>query len=163
MLPVYMPMHFIHLHAHSCASPNGFYSVYRCICFPSVHSLQAPTVFIMFTTRCILYAQFVGLPGFYSVYRRICFPSGTSCHSFTFRKSSRELVLVRLCMNVKQVEDSENRYGVFIGFCLKPTHDKFDKPNHTIYSIPKEKTLSLAFCRGKICKIQLFDITLPHH
>ena len=25
-------------------------------------------------------------------------------------------------MNVKQVKDSENRCGVFIGFCLKPTH-----------------------------------------
>ena len=101
--------------------PNGFYSVYRRIYFPnSVHVLQVPTVFIPFTTRCILDAQFVGPNGFYSVYRRICFPSGTSCHSFAFRQSSREFTLVRLYLNVKQVEDSENRYGVFIGFCLKP-------------------------------------------
>ena len=56
------------------------------------------------------------------VYRRICFPNGTSCHSFAFRQSSREFTLVRLYLNVKQVEDSENRYGVFIGFCLKPIH-----------------------------------------
>ena len=80
------------------ASPNGFYSVRHHIYIPSSdYSLQAPTVFIPFTTRCILNAQFVGLTGFYSVYRRICFPSGTKCHS-------------------------ENGCGVFIGFCLKPTH-----------------------------------------
>ena len=66
--------------------------------FPSDSTVsQSPTVFIPFTTRCILNAQFVGLTGFYSVYRRICFPSGTMCHS-------------------------ENGCGVFIGFCLKPTH-----------------------------------------
>ena len=81
----------------------------------------ASTSFFLFTTRCILNAQFVGLTGFYSVYRRICFPGGTSCHSFTFRKSSREFTLVRLYMNVKQVEDSENRCGVYLCFCLKPT------------------------------------------
>ena len=156
MLPVYMPMHFIHLHAHSFASPNGFYSVYRCICFPSVHSLQAPTVFILFTTRCILYAQFVGLPGFYSVYRRICFPSGTSCHSFTFRKSSRELVLVRLCMNVKQVEDSENRYGVYLVFC-QPSSSSFhnipDDSSHNPYiAFPKKRHSALFFAVAKFAK-----------
>ena len=66
--------------------------------FPSDSTVsQPPTVFIPFTIRCIINAQFVGFTGFYSVYRRICFPSGTSCHS-------------------------ENGCGVFIGFCLKPTH-----------------------------------------
>ena len=102
---------------------TGLFCVYRRICLPSsIHGLQVSTVFIPFATRCILNAQFVGLTGFYSVYRRICFPGGTSCHSFAFRQSSREFTLVRLYLNVKQVEDSENRYSVFIGFCLKPTH-----------------------------------------
>ena len=58
------------------ASPNGFYSVRHRIYFPSSdYSLRTPTVFIPFTTRCILNAQFVGLTVFYSVYRRICFRS----------------------------------------------------------------------------------------
>ena len=86
--------------------------------------LHTPLVFILFTTRCILNAQFVGSNGFYSVYRRICFPSGTSCHSFAFRQSSREFTLVRLYLNVKQVEDSENIYGVLSVFvkALPYTH-----------------------------------------
>ena len=32
-----------------------------------------------------------------------------------------------------------------------------------INDISKEKSICLAFCRGKICKIQVFDTTLPHH
>ena len=121
---------------------TGLFCVYRLICLPSsVRGLQAPTVFIPFTTRCILNAQFVGLTGFYSVYRRICFPNGTSCHSFAFRQSSREFTLVRLYMNVKQVEDSENKYGVFIGFCLLPPTGlvgfclKLTLLHHTIFRV----------------------------
>ena len=56
--------------------PQRFYSVRHRLYFLSGdYSLRVPTVFIPFTTRCILNAQFVGLTGFYSVYRRICFPS----------------------------------------------------------------------------------------
>ena len=48
---------------------TGLFCVYRRIYLPSsVRGLQAPTVFIPFTTRCILNAQFVGFTGFYSVY-----------------------------------------------------------------------------------------------
>ena len=32
-----------------------------------------------------------------------------------------------------------------------------------INDISKEKSICVAFCRGKICKIQVFDTTLPHH
>ena len=54
------------------------------LCLPHLfskwlHNFAGPTVFILFTTRSILNAQFVGLTGFYSVYRRIYFPS--SVHS----------------------------------------------------------------------------------
>ena len=121
MLPVYMPMHFIHLHAHSFASPNGFYSVYRCICFPSVHSLQAPTVFILFTTRCILYAQFVGLPGFYSVYRRICFSEWHIVPQLYIQKKQSRTRSRKALYECKASRRLGKQIRCFIGFCLKPT------------------------------------------
>ena len=117
---------------------------------------QAPTVFILFTTISILNAQFVGPTGFYSVYRRICFPSGTSCHSFAFRQSSREFTLVRLYMNEKQVEDSENRYGVYLGFC-QPSSSSFhnipDDSNHNPYiAFPEKRHSALLFAVAKFAK-----------
>ena len=132
---------------------------YRRIYIPrGDYSFRAPTVFILFTTRCILNAQFVGLTGFYSVYRRICFPNGTSCHSFAFRQSSREFTLVRLYLNVKQVEDSENRYGVYLGFCLLPLTGLVGfclKPTHIQGSY---NSLSSVF------RLLLIEaITLPFH
>ena len=118
---------------------TGFYSVYRRICFPSVHSMQAPTVFIPFTTRCILNAQFVSLTGFYSVYRCICFPS---VHGFAYANGLSQF----LSTLIQQL----------------PQYTRQLQPQ-PIYSISREKAFCFAFCRGKICKIQLFDITLPHH
>lgn len=52
------------------------------------------------------------------------FYEGTSCHCFTYRQSCRELALVRLYLYVRQVEDSENIYGVLSVFvkALPYTH-----------------------------------------
>ena len=52
----------------------------------------------------------------------VCFSEWRVRHYWCGADFRREFTLVRLYMNVKQVKDSENRCGVFIGFCLKPTH-----------------------------------------
>ena len=36
-------------------------------------------------------------------------------------------------------------------------------PTTPYIAFPEKRPFCFAFCRGKICKIQLFDITLPHH
>ena len=88
------------------------------LCLPHLFSkwlynYSGPTVFIPFTTRCILNAQFVGPTGSYSVYRRIYFPS--SVHGL-----QAPTVFIRLiAASIFQVVFTVCRFQCFL-FCLSP-------------------------------------------
>ena len=86
------------------SNPNShkcFYSVCHHICFPSSGNSLSPN-------------------GFYSVYRRICFSEWHIVPQLCIQIKQSRVHSRKALYEWKQVEDSENRYGVFIGFCLLP-------------------------------------------
>ena len=56
-------------------------------------------------------------PNVFSVYRRICFPSGTMCHCFKFRKSRRELALIKAFSEFKASRRPGKHIRCFKCFC----------------------------------------------
>ena len=131
--------------------------------------LQAPTVFIRFIAESIFQVVFT-----------VCrFQRFLFCLSpYLF---SEWHIVPLLCIQIKQSRvhsrkalyecKASRRLGKqmrglsrFLSTLIQqlPQYTRRLQPQ-PIYSISKEKAFCFAFCRGKICKIQLFDITLPHH
>ena len=88
------------------------------LCLPHLFSkwlynFSGPTVFIPFTTRCILNAQFVGPTGFYSVRHRICFPG---CD---YRLQASTVLILFVTISIFWVVTAVCEHQRFL-FCLSP-------------------------------------------
>ena len=97
----------------------------------SMHSLRVPTFFILFVTASVspMMSTVLHAQRFLFCLSPYLFSEWHIVPQLCIQIKQSRVTLVKLYMNVKQVEDSENRCGVFIGFCLPPTQQRPQNPH----------------------------------